>query len=1354
MPKKILLLNLLILLLSTIPVCAIQCPPVEVPESISGTDIDSFTTTRYAPWIVNYNMTKLDQIENGYHGGEAGQKIFAMAISNDGKKVLVGTDTSGIWKSDDSGKTWKSSNIGIDVIGVLDLEFTNDNNTIYAACSPAASGANLNSTNKSGLYKSLDGGTSWKQINTLFFERMLSTKRMKYYDGYIYVASTYDGIYKVNVATDQIEYLGMDGYTINSIDVCNGYIIASTLEYGNMVSTDSGMTWKAFNQGLNSNNVYATCLNPVDNSTFYCITENELYKSNDGMNSWILLLDTTKIEYAPQNSFRRLLFGPKGDNNQAKLYLGLSNCVYSVRYSDDYGNSFIKPDIQTEHAFMVDNHGYPEEPFVIAPDNSQLMFASFDGEIYKSTDGGTTFYPSSSGYSGMRAFSFLFNKDNPNDIWFAMIDRGAIHTVDTNNNEKYPAVNYWPMEDRYNIRYKTGKTVKFVARDPKNADRIIISIGSWGTDTALKQSYDNGLNWTLISGTEDHSVDSLTFHPQKHNIIYAGERKSIDDGKTWITLERSVLAVSPVDGDVVYSHDGQNIYRSDDAGNTWYKYCSDLLPGLQRITCDLQDVNKIYVGTFSLGMYICYSNENYARINDKNGLVPNIAGNIPIFSIAQDPDNYLHLVAGGADNKSFAPSAGLFESYDGGLSWNRIEGIPGTRDIWVVQFHPTRKQVFVGTSAGVFVYEFDKYKKGNIQNSSLEADEIHNIKVLNNAITNVDGENNYWGALAGNFEDTSFSKSIIAKFDITDIAYENLVEAYISFGASCDTAGAKYQIREIGSDWSTETIASLKASDFSTSAIATFESKVDKNTYKIDLTEYVSQLRQNNKNALNIAITGTDNKTLYIRKTDEEDLLYPRLYIKSTDLVAPKIKVDVPAYVQASKDYDIVVSAVDENSQTLNVNFYIDDVKCKFPITKTGSEYRITVDGGLSEGSHTLKIVATDTNGMSSRYYANITAVSVIDETEIKEIKFINKEYIVNGGEWERFHWNIYGNGTTDKGYVYLLYADLSDYVNKQVTNAIYDISLCSLESKSIIFGVHEITDNKNWHTVSDNKVTELIKFDKNAVLTFENTSDKWQRISINFTDYINSLLERGISELNVVFTVDNGSKVNTYISQNDHATDVARKAPKFYITSMLYGERPSISPITNERYFVNNEAFNFDVQIIGDSISDVKAYIDNSEITCTFNDSNIYRSNVPALSGGKHTLKIVATNLYSMKRIAEYDIYSCNYFVSEQRFTDASGNEFVFTKNNTIKNDIKLVSLKDGGSCVSIVALYNSKNQLIKVNYKSFDSLSKGENDISNTLKLPELDNYNGCYIKGLVWENFTNLKPISSVYMIENVQ
>ena len=62
--------------------------------------INTYTTTRTAPWMVNYHLTTQEQLNAGYVGGEGGQVICGIAISPSNENiVLLGTDTSGIYKS-------------------------------------------------------------------------------------------------------------------------------------------------------------------------------------------------------------------------------------------------------------------------------------------------------------------------------------------------------------------------------------------------------------------------------------------------------------------------------------------------------------------------------------------------------------------------------------------------------------------------------------------------------------------------------------------------------------------------------------------------------------------------------------------------------------------------------------------------------------------------------------------------------------------------------------------------------------------------------------------------------------------------------------------------------------------------------------------------------------------------------------------------------------------------------------------------------------------------------------------------------------------------------------------------------
>jgi len=84
------------------------------------------------------------------------QHVHALAMDADGRTLFLGAHT-GLFRSDDSGRSWKKVTIsatrsGFDVMGVT--PDPRQPKTIYVA------------THEAGVFKSTDGGTTWKEVNT------------------------------------------------------------------------------------------------------------------------------------------------------------------------------------------------------------------------------------------------------------------------------------------------------------------------------------------------------------------------------------------------------------------------------------------------------------------------------------------------------------------------------------------------------------------------------------------------------------------------------------------------------------------------------------------------------------------------------------------------------------------------------------------------------------------------------------------------------------------------------------------------------------------------------------------------------------------------------------------------------------------------------------------------------------------------------------------------------------------------------------------------------------------------------------------------------------------------------------
>lgn len=686
------------------------------PEAQAQIDneIDKYTTTYYAPWLLNWHMTTEEQLEAKYYGGEAGQMCWSMTISESNPDIMfVGTDTNGIWKSTDGGRHWRSSCSGFDIMGTADIAVDPENeNIVYAL---GSTGTKKYESPYGGIYKSTDCGESWKLIFANYYYRIKNnpiikfTKRDK--NGVRRIFAGGHGVGAGSVYSDdegatwsQISDIPIEA-NVRDVLVHDDLILFAT-GMGLYASYDNGETFEEI--GPEAGIDCTAAVNPADPGHWICAARESVYETVDSGASWQLISTADK-------SIASIRYGI-GENPVLYMYLSLEH--YPLRYSTDNGRTFITPSkTDTSTEFIHDNWGWGAEPFALHPTDENIVFVSLDGELYKSTDGGKTYFASSSGYSGMRASDFLFDSNDESNVFISFIDRGVVKTVDRGRGESYPAVSYSASEDSTGIRYDGSKTTNALARDPKNPDRIIINIG--GASKVLKQSYDNGDNYTIIGAAGNISTSLIEFNDDNPYTIYAGSKISYDDGATWTDSEVTVMAVSPFDGNTVYGIKDNCMARSRDEGRTWEIY-SVGLGSISSITPDLFEEGTVYAACYSYIVRIA-DDGNSEIISPVTAEFENPEG-FWCLSVSQNPRNSYHLLAGGTNNSEYGRSGGIYESLDGGKTWRNVKGMPSSRDIWKIEFHPVLPRAYIATSAGTFVYEYEKYSEDGIviTNSSFE----------------------------------------------------------------------------------------------------------------------------------------------------------------------------------------------------------------------------------------------------------------------------------------------------------------------------------------------------------------------------------------------------------------------------------------------------------------------------------------------------------------------------------------------------------------------------------------------------------------------------------------------------------
>lgn len=714
--------------------------------------IDTFTTKQITPWMKKYYMTSEEQYENGYKGGEGWQKIKCISADPfDVNKAVFGTDTSGIWTTCDMGESWDNTSSGFNSFGVLDVEYDPvRKDLLYAVGYPGYS----NNTNIAcGLYISKDGGITWESILNDFKvdeaqarRNILAFKKTDRDFSDVYLCLYQGGIIHSADMGMTWENIGMSQYNLRGFEICGDTMYVLSENEGIFLSTDLGKSFNKLNtevvssksgEAITDSDIIDITVNPVNAENIVFITNEDCFSSEDYGKNW---------EHLPSMSMRwerqlsRVEYGPADKDGIPALYL--TGGIENLRFSLDGGKNRIVSKTDTSLHFNPEE-GWYQNTFAVSPVDTNIVYSASAFEMARSTDRGANFIASSSGYSGMRAVDFAFSPRNDYEYYFSFIDTAIAGSNYKNQGEEYPLMKYLGR-DSAGIRYNKYKTSQAVAIDPKNPDRILFSVGV-DDETIIKETTDGGETFRQFEGTVG-PCHEIAFHSQKPDTIYAGKYISHDNGKTWQDSGYEIRAVSPINGDVIYGVSG-GLCKSDDGGKSWSEVITGIGGGNIKVVADLFDEDKLYICDYESG-YKVYD----------NGVLTKVDSGFVCWVIAQDPKNDMHLVAGGTDAVNKRPVKGIYESYDGGESWTLVTGLTGSCDVWGMAFHPNLPRVFIGTSSGTFVYEYEKFKNGD----AVTTQDAEGNTVLHNARNGI----SVFDMVTAEFKDGRFIGATIRKKEL------------------------------------------------------------------------------------------------------------------------------------------------------------------------------------------------------------------------------------------------------------------------------------------------------------------------------------------------------------------------------------------------------------------------------------------------------------------------------------------------------------------------------------------------------------------------------------------------------------
>jgi photosystem II stability/assembly factor-like uncharacterized protein len=339
--------------------------------------------------------------------------------------------------------------------------------------------------------------------------------------------------------------------------------------------------------------------------------------------------------------------------------------------------------------------------FAVNPkDNSEIYVAVSAGNIWKTTNNGTTWSPVFDNYGAYSIGCLKMDPLNPFVIW-----------AGTGENNHQRQLGYgdgvYKTEDGgaswKNMGLKNSRQIGMIAIDPRNTDVVYVaaegSIWGPGGERGLYKTTDGGKNWKkVLDISENTGVNNVILDPRNPDIIYATSEqrrrhvftkigggpesavyKSKDAGVSWDKIMTGLpsgniggmgLAISPVNPDILYiimeaAGESGGFYRSINRGATWEKMSSHASSGqyYNEIFCDPVNPDKVY------------STETVSQVTTDGGKTWKAIGNnqrhVDDHAMWIDPDNTKHFYIGG--------DGGVYESFDDGKNFIFKSNLPVTQ---------------------------------------------------------------------------------------------------------------------------------------------------------------------------------------------------------------------------------------------------------------------------------------------------------------------------------------------------------------------------------------------------------------------------------------------------------------------------------------------------------------------------------------------------------------------------------------------------------------------------------------------------------------------------------------------------
>ncbi len=557
----------------------------------------------------------------------------------------AGSPSGGLWRTTDGATTWSALTTSTPTLGVSSILLHPTNANLILIGTGDRDG---NDAPGMGVYKSIDGGTTWVPSNTGMGNLTVGMMMRHPSDPNIILAATSGGIYKsidggsnwIRKSSNSSAYKDI---RFKPVDPTTVYSTAGGLFYR---SANTGDTWTQIPIGVSGSRLVIGVSANQPATVYLCQTNGPfagLLKSTDSGLTFTTQSTTPNLmDYncdgggTASQAWYDLCIAVD-PNNANILYVGGVNIWKSINggvtwtiASHWVGSSWGTSCAPSVHA---DIHCLDWSPV-----NGNL-FTGNDGGVYKTANGGTNWTDISSGlaiaqvykigqsagYQGIAMNGYQDNgtSKNTGTTFNTVIGGDGMECIvdPGDTNYRYGSIYYGTIMRSvggYNtiaangvngITEAGGWVTPYILHET-NAATMFIGYQNVWRSTNIKAVSTSSVTWTKISTGETANCTVLEQSPANVDIVYvvrSGSLKRSDNANAatpvWTACSLpgsttpSDLEAHPANANIVYASAGTKIYKSSDKGVSWTDI-SGTLPAVS-YNCIVFDKNSnegLYVG--------------------------------------------------------------------------------------------------------------------------------------------------------------------------------------------------------------------------------------------------------------------------------------------------------------------------------------------------------------------------------------------------------------------------------------------------------------------------------------------------------------------------------------------------------------------------------------------------------------------------------------------------------------------------------------------------------------------------------------------------------------------------------------